>query len=151
MLGPRDAGRFSIVIGVVQFLSLLIELTADEALVKYGFRYAEREDWGRFHRAVRATFAFEAATSIAAGFLIAGLAPFAGTVFSDAKGLTAALHRRGADPVAPVDRVDGVGAADPARPLRHPRPLPRLRDGAAPRSGSRSARRTASPRRCSGC
>jgi O-antigen/teichoic acid export membrane protein len=44
VLGPRDAGRFSIVIGVVQFLSLLIELTADEALVKFGFRYAERGD-----------------------------------------------------------------------------------------------------------
>ena len=91
VLGPRDAGRFSIVIGVVQFLSLLIELTADEALVKFGFRYATQGDWGRFHRVVRATFAFEAATSIAAGFLIAGFAPFAGTVFGDAKGLTAAL------------------------------------------------------------
>ena len=126
MLGPSDAGRFSIVIGVVQFLSLLIELTADEALVKFGFRYATQGDWGRFHRVVRATFAFEAATSIAAGFLIAGFAPFAGTVFGDAHGLDGRADRRGADPVAAVDRVDGVGAADSARAVRHPRPLPRL-------------------------
>ena len=91
VLGPRDAGRFSIVIGVVQFLSLLIELTADEALVKYGFRYATQEDWGRFHRAVRVTFAFEAATSLAAGVLIVALAPSAGSIFHDAGGLTAAF------------------------------------------------------------
>jgi O-antigen/teichoic acid export membrane protein len=91
VLGPYDAGRFSIVIGVVQFLSLLIELTADEALVKYGFRYATQQDWGRFHRAVRVTFTVEAVTSIAAGILIAALAPFAGSFFSDAGGLTAAF------------------------------------------------------------
>ncbi len=91
VLGPRDAGRFSIVIGVVQFLSLLIELTADEALVKYGFRYAQQEDWGRFHRAVRATFTFELATAFGVAVLIVVLAPFAGTIFHDAHGLTGAL------------------------------------------------------------
>jgi O-antigen/teichoic acid export membrane protein len=91
VLGPREAGQFSIVIGVVQFLSLLIDLTADEALVKYGFRYATQEDWGRFHRAFRVTFAFEATTAIAAGLLIAALSSFAGSIFQDAQGLTVPL------------------------------------------------------------
>ena len=46
ILGPTSAGRFSLAIGTAAFFQLLLELTGDEALVKYGFRYAEQEDWG---------------------------------------------------------------------------------------------------------
>jgi hypothetical protein len=62
VLGPTQAGRFAIVLGVVQFLALLIELTSAEALVKYGFRYRRARDWPRFHPVVRLTFAFEVAS-----------------------------------------------------------------------------------------
>ena len=53
VLGPTGSGRFSIVVGAAAFFQLLLELTSDEALVKYGFRYAAREDWGRFHHLFR--------------------------------------------------------------------------------------------------
>ncbi|MBV8396607.1 MAG: oligosaccharide flippase family protein [Actinobacteria bacterium] len=91
LLGPTDFGRYSIVLGVVQFVALLIELTSDEALVKFGFRYAAREDWGRFHRVVRVTFAFEIVTSLLSGGIIAAFAPFASDVFHRAPGLTVPL------------------------------------------------------------
>jgi O-antigen/teichoic acid export membrane protein len=108
VLGPTDAGRFSIVVGVVQFVSLLIELTSDEALVKFGFRYAAREDWGRFHRLVRVTFAFEFTTSFAAGVMIAAFAPFADSVFNDAPGLTVPLLL--AAPVALLQSMESMAA-----------------------------------------
>ena len=50
VLGPSGAGRFTIVIATVDFLALLVWLTSDDALVKYGFRYAANEEWGRFQR-----------------------------------------------------------------------------------------------------
>src|ERR1051325_10531892 len=91
VLGPTAAGRFSIVIGVTSFFQLLLELTSDEALVKYGFRYAARDEWGRFHRLVRLTFGFELAASLVAGALVALLAPFTGDIFNGGGGLTGAM------------------------------------------------------------
>ena len=87
VLGPAGAGRFSIVLGAADFLSLLVWLTSDDALVKYGFRYTTQEDWGRFHRLVRLTFTFEIGASLVATAMIAGLAPIAGSIFKGADGL----------------------------------------------------------------
>jgi O-antigen/teichoic acid export membrane protein len=91
VLGPTAGGSFALVIGVVQFIALLIELTSDEALVKFGFRYQAREDWPRFHRVVRVTFAFELASSFVAAVLIVAYAPFAGAIFNQPGSLTVPL------------------------------------------------------------
>jgi len=82
ILGPTSAGRFSLAIGTAAFFQLLLELTGDEALVKYGFRYAEQEDWGRFHRLLRLTFGLEAAAALAATLIVVLLAPFADSLFN---------------------------------------------------------------------
>ena len=82
ILGPTSAGRFSLAIGTAAFFQLLLELTGDEALVKYGFRYAEQEDWGRFHRLLRVTFGLEAAAALAATLIVVLLAPFADSIFN---------------------------------------------------------------------
>jgi O-antigen/teichoic acid export membrane protein len=108
VLGPSGAGRFSIVMGVFSFVSLLLELTSDEALVKYGFRYAAREEWGRFHRLVRLTFSFELLTAIASGALIAVLAPFVGSIFNGARGLTGAMLV--AAPLPALEAIETMGA-----------------------------------------
>src|SRR5207248_7645431 len=108
VLGPTDAGRFSLAVGVAAFFQLLLELTSDEALVKFGFRYAAQEDWGRFHRVVRVTFAFEFATSLLAGGLIAALAPFAHAIFHDAHGLAAPLLLAALLPV--LQSMESMGA-----------------------------------------
>jgi O-antigen/teichoic acid export membrane protein len=74
VLKPDGAGRFSLAVGTAAFFQLLLELTSDEALIKFGFRYAEREDWGRFRRLVRLMFGFELFASFAAALLVAAAA-----------------------------------------------------------------------------
>jgi O-antigen/teichoic acid export membrane protein len=71
VLKPDGAGRFSLAVGTAAFFQLLLELTSDEALIKFGFRYAEHADWGRFRRLVRLTFGFELVASLVAGLLVA--------------------------------------------------------------------------------
>src|SRR5947209_17753233 len=43
----RVLGLYAIVIAAAGFFQTLLDLTIEEALVKYGFRFQEREDWGR--------------------------------------------------------------------------------------------------------
>jgi O-antigen/teichoic acid export membrane protein len=109
VLGPRGAGRYSVVVGVVAFVSLLLELTSDEALVKYGFRYAAQERWGHFHRLVRLAFSFELAAAVVSGGLIAALAPFLGSIFHGAGGLEHAMLA--AAPLPALEAVEAMGAA----------------------------------------
>ena len=42
ILGPTDFGRLAIVVATTALFQLLLDLTSEEALVKYGFRYSER-------------------------------------------------------------------------------------------------------------
>jgi O-antigen/teichoic acid export membrane protein len=97
------------VIGAVAFFSLLLELTSDEALVKYGFRYAAREDWGRFHRLVRLTFSFELVAALVAGALVAALAPLAGSIFNGGGNLQTPLLIGAALPA--LEAIEAMGAA----------------------------------------
>lgn len=46
----RAFGDYSTVIFATSFLQSFFDLTAEEALVKYGFRYITREEWGRLSR-----------------------------------------------------------------------------------------------------
>jgi O-antigen/teichoic acid export membrane protein len=46
----RAFGDYATVIFATGFLQSFFDLTAEEALVKYGFRYLTREDWGRLSR-----------------------------------------------------------------------------------------------------
>jgi O-antigen/teichoic acid export membrane protein len=109
VLGPQGAGRYSVVMGVFAFVSLLLELTSDEALIKYGFRYAAREDWGRFHRLVRLAFSFEFAAALVSGAIVAGFAPLAHLVFNGAGGLVGAFLI--AAPLPALEAVEAMGAA----------------------------------------
>ena len=52
-LGTGDYARFAAIVAATAFLQLLLDLTVEEALVKYGFRYAEAERWGRLRRHLR--------------------------------------------------------------------------------------------------
>jgi O-antigen/teichoic acid export membrane protein len=46
-LDPQRFGDYATVIFATGFFQSLFDLTVEEALVKYGFRYSAREDWGR--------------------------------------------------------------------------------------------------------
>ncbi len=49
-LTPEEFGLFSIVIVTTGFFQSLLDLTAEEALVKYGFDYIAAEYWGKLRR-----------------------------------------------------------------------------------------------------
>src|SRR5438876_6430808 len=63
-LGIYDFGLLSLVLAATGFFQLLADLTVEEALVKYGFRYAAREDWGRFRRLFASAMRFKLTGSV---------------------------------------------------------------------------------------
>jgi PST family polysaccharide transporter len=81
VLEPRDFGRLTLVLATVALFQLLLDLTSEEALVKYGFRFAERADWGRFRRLFEVALGFKTASAIVAGLLVAALAPVSDDIF----------------------------------------------------------------------
>jgi len=93
----------------MSFVSLLLELTSDEALVKFGFRYSTRGDWGRFHRIIRLAFSFEAAAALFSGGLIAAVAFVADSIFHGASGLETPLLIAAAVPL--LETAEVMGAA----------------------------------------
>ena len=73
-------GLYALVIAATGFFQSLLDLTVEEALVKYGFRYATREEWGRLRGLFRAALLFKlTGAALAAGALLA-LAPLADDV-----------------------------------------------------------------------
>jgi O-antigen/teichoic acid export membrane protein len=60
---PRVFGDYATVIFATSFVQSLFDLTVEEAVVKYGFRYATREDWGRFRRLFASALRFKLAGS----------------------------------------------------------------------------------------
>jgi O-antigen/teichoic acid export membrane protein len=68
----------------------LLDLTVEEALVKFGFRYTTREDWGRLRRLFESAVAFKLAGGVLATGLLLVLAPFANTLLNK-HGLTTPL------------------------------------------------------------
>ena len=56
---------------VAGFFQTLLDLTAEEALVKYGFDYSTAEDWGRLRRLFRAALVIKAAGGLLATVVLA--------------------------------------------------------------------------------
>ncbi len=81
VLGVKDFGQLALVLATVALFQLLLDLTSEEALVKYGFRYVEAEDWGRFRRLFELAFALKSASALVAGLLICALAPLSDALF----------------------------------------------------------------------
>ncbi|MDX6514122.1 MAG: hypothetical protein QOE36_3626 [Gaiellaceae bacterium] len=107
-LGTGGFGRLALVIGFVAFFQLLLDFTSEEALVKFGFRYSEREDWGRFRRLLALTAAFKTGSSLVSGGIVAALAPFADTIFSS-HGLTKPMLLAALLP--PLQSMEGLAAS----------------------------------------
>src|SRR5829696_1775576 len=81
-LGTHDYARFAAVLAATGFFQLLLDLTIEEALVKYGFRYAERKSWGRLRRLFEVALAFKVLGGLLAGLALLALAPAAGAIWS---------------------------------------------------------------------
>ncbi len=63
-LSLRVFGDYATVLYATSFLQSFFDLTVEEALVKYGFRYSTREDWGRFRRLFSSALWFKLAGSL---------------------------------------------------------------------------------------
>jgi O-antigen/teichoic acid export membrane protein len=81
VLEPFDFGRLTLVLATVGLFQLMLDLTSDEALVKYGFRYSERGDWARFGRLLRVALAAKSGSAVLAGLLIVATAPLTDALF----------------------------------------------------------------------
>lgn len=69
-----EFARYAIVMAATSLLQLVFDITAEEAAVKYGYRYQEAGDWGRFRRLFRVLLAVKAAGGLLGAVAVVGAA-----------------------------------------------------------------------------
>jgi O-antigen/teichoic acid export membrane protein len=84
VLGLDDFGVYATALAAVGFFQVLLDLTVEESLTKYGFRYVAAEDWGRLRRLFRQMLLLKFAGGALATVIIVLLAPFADELFGAA-------------------------------------------------------------------
>ena len=90
VLGAGDFGRFALAYAVVSFFQVVLDLTLEEAVVKYGFRYRIQGEWAKLRRLYEVGFGAKLVGGAVAAVLVVALAPFASSVFGT-EGLETAL------------------------------------------------------------
>jgi O-antigen/teichoic acid export membrane protein len=101
-------GRYALVMAALGFVQSLLDLTVEEALVKFGFRYTTRDEWGRLRRLFESAIAFKLGGGILATVLLLALAPVANTLLHK-QGLTTPLLIGAFLPLAQcTENVSGV-------------------------------------------
>lgn len=90
ILGSAAYAQFAVVFSIVGFFQMLLDLTVDEALIKYGFRYVTAADWGRLRRLFEMALGFKLAGGLLALVAIVVLAPFSHSIWHE-QNLTAPL------------------------------------------------------------
>src|SRR2546421_12383102 len=81
-LGTYDFGLLALVLAATGFFQLFADLTVDEAVIKYGFRYQAREDWGRFRRVFGIGISLKLAGGLLGAVGIAILAPLSHLIWA---------------------------------------------------------------------
>src|SRR4051812_14580954 len=89
-LGQGGFGELTTVLAVAGFCQILLDLTVEEALVKYGFRYVTSERYGALRTLYRGAVAVKGVGALLAAAALAALAPFGDDLFGRA-GLLAPL------------------------------------------------------------
>ncbi len=107
VLGRDDFGVFATALVVVGFFQILLDLTVEESLTKYGFRYVTGQDWGRVRRLFRQALKLKIVGGALATLLVVAISPFANEVF-DADGVQQALLAAALLPL--VQSSENVGA-----------------------------------------
>jgi O-antigen/teichoic acid export membrane protein len=106
-LGLADFGVFATAIFAVGFFQILLDLTVEESLTKYGFRYVASQDWGRLRRLFRQALLLKVAGGALATILLVAIAPLADQIF-DENGVEQALLAAALLPL--VQSSENVGA-----------------------------------------
>jgi O-antigen/teichoic acid export membrane protein len=107
VLGLDEFGVFATALAIVGFFQILLDLTVEESLTKYGFRYVTGRDWGRLRRLFRQALVLKVVGGALATMLIVLFAPFAEEVFGN-QGLEQALLAASLLPL--VQSSENVGA-----------------------------------------
>jgi O-antigen/teichoic acid export membrane protein len=81
-LGPVEYGHFTLAIFAAGFFQVLLDLTVEEAMIKYGFRYTTTAQWGRLRRLYRRAMGLKTLGALLAAIGLAIIAPFADTLFN---------------------------------------------------------------------
>jgi O-antigen/teichoic acid export membrane protein len=101
-------GLFALVLAATAFFQSLLDLTVEEALVKFGFRFVAREDWGRLRRLFAGAVVFKLVGGILATGLLLAFAPLANSLLHK-HGLTTPLLIGAFIPLAQcTENVGGV-------------------------------------------
>ena len=80
-LHPDRYGLFSLAVVGAGFFQVLLDLTVEEAMIKYGFRYTTTERWGRLRRLYRRAMLLKTLGAVLASVALAIAAPFADSIF----------------------------------------------------------------------
>lgn len=67
-------GDFVTVVAYTGFFQTLLDISVEEAAIKYGFRYVTQERWGRLRRLLAGTLVFKLAGGLLALLVLVGLA-----------------------------------------------------------------------------
>jgi O-antigen/teichoic acid export membrane protein len=89
-LGTHDFGVYATVVAAAALFESLLDLTVEESLTKFGFRYIAAEDWGRLRRLFAIAVRFKAIGALLALLALVAFAFSANWVFG-ANGLTAPM------------------------------------------------------------
>jgi O-antigen/teichoic acid export membrane protein len=107
VLGKIEFGVYATALAAVGFFQVLLDLTVEESLTKYGFRYVSSEDWGRLRRLFRVTLVLKVVGGAFATAILLLVAPFADDVFGE-QGVGTALLAAALLPL--VQAPENVGA-----------------------------------------
>ena len=81
-LDITEFGVFATVTAAAGFFQALLDVTVEESLTKYGFRYVAASDWGRLRRLFRRALELKLAGGVVAALALVALAPFADELFN---------------------------------------------------------------------
>jgi O-antigen/teichoic acid export membrane protein len=81
VLGLHDFGLYATALVAASFIQTLLDLTVEESLTKFGFRYVAAEDWGRLRRLFEMALRFKLVGGALGCLLLVAFAPLANTVF----------------------------------------------------------------------
>ena len=76
-----EFGLFATVLAATGFFQSLLDLTVEDSLTKYGFRYVVAEDWGRLRRLFRRALELKLAGGALAAMALLALAPLSEWIF----------------------------------------------------------------------
>jgi O-antigen/teichoic acid export membrane protein len=107
VLGLQDYGVYATALVAVGFFQVLLDLTVEEPLTKFGFRYVVGEEWGKLRRLFVRALQLKAAGGVLAALALAALAPFADAIFGSDE-LTSAILVGSLVPL--VQATENVGA-----------------------------------------